>query len=707
VVIERTWAKTVKVAAIFLLLAGSNRSFAESSEKSGQSAPDGGTQAPSADVPEVVVTAVRIPRPIRDVPAAVTVLPRKEIEHSPTETLDELLRMVPSFATFRRSSSLVSDPTAQGVNLRGVGPSGVSRTLVLVDGIPANDPFGGWFYWRAIPRLGVDRVEVVPGGSSALYGNYALGGVIQVFSRPILGTAIDADVQGGYPGQLWTAARAAERSGSAAGSIEGEFFSTAGYPVLAPNFRGPIDRSAPSKHGTVNARLEIEAMPELKFFGAGGYFWEEQNGGTAFTTSLVRSGSYSGGVALTTAQLGTLGLSVFGHAQSFQQERGRAGADRVREDLAATQNVPTDDQGAALVWTSKPFSLGGTHLATAGLDVRRIHGVSKEDLHPVTVSSSSILRREAGGEQRFAGLFIQDVYELSPALMLVGALRFDGWKNLNASQLTENGAQVQSTIAFAERTDRQLTPKLGARLRPADWITFRASAYRAFRAPTLNELYRPFQVGTVLTAANPNLTAETLQGAELGLTLSSTSAWTARATAFWNDLDQPIANLTLPVPLPDGSQRQRQNIGRARIRGIEFDAVWRFARAWSATVAYTLVDSAVTQSGDNPQLIGKQLPQDPAHRAGLAITFDDPGLLTVTVQSRFVGPQFEDDLNQLPMAGFFILDVAASRRLFSNLAIFAAIENLLDRQYLVGRAGLDTVGQPFTVRAGLRWRAGP
>jgi outer membrane receptor protein involved in Fe transport len=117
---------------------------------------------PSAEpeVPQVVITATRRPRPLRDVPAAVTVLPRSEIDKSPTLTLDELLRTVPSFATFRRTSSIVSDPTAQGLNLRGVGPSGVSRSLVLLDGVPANDPFGGWFYWRSVPRLGIERIEV-------------------------------------------------------------------------------------------------------------------------------------------------------------------------------------------------------------------------------------------------------------------------------------------------------------------------------------------------------------------------------------------------------------------------------------------------------------------------------------------------------------------------------------------------------------------
>lgn len=656
-------------------------------------------------MPEVVISATRSPRPIRDVSAAVTVLPRKEIARSPTQTLDDLLRSVPSYATFRRSSSLAADPSAQGVNLRGVGPSGVSRTLVLVDGIPANDPFGGWFYWRSIPRLGMDRIEVVPGGGSALYGNYALGGVVQVFTRPVLDRSFDADAEAGYAAQLRAAVRGADRIGALSASLEGEVFSAAGNPVIAPELRGAIDRSSPSEHANVDGRLELNPWPSLRLFASGGFFWEDQNGGTTFTTAWVRSASYSTGVSLAGAAYGSVDLSFFGHLQSFNQQRARVNADRSSEALAAIQNVPTDDQGAAVVWTSPPLALGGAHRLSAGADLRRIHGTSKEELFPASIAPSSILAREAGGEQQFAGAFVQDLYDPSPALELMGALRLDGWKNLHASQRTENGLAQETTAPFENRSEQQLSPKLGARYRPVDWLAFRSSAYRAFRAPTLNELYRPFQVGTVLTAANAQLSAETLEGVEAGVELSE-ARWTARATGFWNRLDQPITNATLETPLPDGSQRQRQNVGQARIRGIELDAGVRFARMWLLTAAYTFVDSSVTRSPGTPQVVGKDLAQDPAHRASAALTFDDPNLVTGTLQIRFVGPQFEDDLNTLPMAGFAIADLAISRRIASNLEVFAAAENLFNHSYVVGRAGVDTIGQPFTVRGGFRLRTG-
>src|SRR5512144_175891 len=131
----------------------------------------------------VVVTATRTEQPVGEAPASVTVLSRDDIRQGAGQSLDDLLRQVPGFSLFRRSSSLVSHPTTQGVSLRGIGPSGASRALVLYDGVPINDPFGGWVQWLRIPPLGIEQIEVMRGGGSALWGNGALGGVLHVLSR--------------------------------------------------------------------------------------------------------------------------------------------------------------------------------------------------------------------------------------------------------------------------------------------------------------------------------------------------------------------------------------------------------------------------------------------------------------------------------------------------------------------------------------------
>ena len=148
---------------------------------------------PAGITEQLVVTPTRSEQRIADVPASVTIVSNAQIERSPAVVADDVLRQVPTFSLFRRTSSIAANPTAQGVSLRGVGPSGVSRTLVMLDDIPFNDPFGGWVYWTRVPMMNTERIEIIDGATSSLYGNYAMGGVINVVTEPPV--AADAHLQ--------------------------------------------------------------------------------------------------------------------------------------------------------------------------------------------------------------------------------------------------------------------------------------------------------------------------------------------------------------------------------------------------------------------------------------------------------------------------------------------------------------------------------
>src|SRR4029453_13194899 len=128
----------------------------------------------------VTVTPTRSEQQLGTIPASVSVISLEDIQRRPATVPDDLLRQLPEFSLFRRSTSLSAHPTSQGVSLRGIGPSGVSRSLVLLDGVPFNDAFGGWVYWTRVPLESVDRIEVIDGSSSSLYGNYGMGGVINI-----------------------------------------------------------------------------------------------------------------------------------------------------------------------------------------------------------------------------------------------------------------------------------------------------------------------------------------------------------------------------------------------------------------------------------------------------------------------------------------------------------------------------------------------
>jgi iron complex outermembrane recepter protein len=643
----------------------------------------------------IVITGLRLPRAVKDVPQAVTVVEREQIEKSPHHLIDDMLRTLPSLGTFRRSSSAIADPTSQGVNLRGVGPSAVSRGLVLRDGVPMNDPFGGWVYWRAVSPLGIDRVEVAPSGASALFGDFALGGVVQLLSRPIEKRSLEVVVAGGSYKTGHASARATDRYGELGIAVEGEAFHSDGYTPIAPEQRGAVDGPAASNHGAAGARVE-HTRGGITSHVTARWFRESLDAGTQFTTADVRTISVGGGTKLL-RDAGTLDVELFGGSHLFEQDRARVSADRSSATLASHQRTPSANQGALVTWTTR---IGERHAIVTGADGRRVTGTATDKLSPPMTEADTLVERSAGGEQRFAGIFVEDAIAVTSAIDIAAAVRLDGWQNRSGALELTRGSGERTEMALAESSDVQLDPRIGILGRVSTELAVRGSVYRAFRAPTLNELYRPFQVGTVLTAANENLGPETLWGAEAGPQIVLDGI-VVRATGFYNRLGNAIGNITLMEPLPSGAMRQRQNFGTARIAGLELDASWHPSKPWTFAIAHTFMDAKVIEAPDQPNLVGKRLAHDPHHRTTASVTFDQARFATLTAQMRYLGPQFEDDLNTLPIGAVVLIDARIARALGGGLAAFVAGENLFDRRYVVGRAGIDTLGTPRTIELGL------
>lgn len=699
----RPGAPRASIARVRSLVIASILGFAV--DASGQEAP----AEPPADAPAprsserprevegetIVITGLRLPRPVRDVPPAVTVIGRHELERTPHRLADDILRTVPSVGTFRRSSSLTADPTSQGVSLRGVGSSAVSRGLVLRDGVPINDPFGGWVYWRALSPLGIERVEIAPSGASALFGDFALGGVVHLISRPIEDRAVSALVSGGTQTTGRAAVRATDRYGDFGIAVDGEAFHSEGYTPIAPDQRGPVDGDAASSHGAAGGRVEYtHGVHTAHAFAR--WFRESLDAGTQFTTADVRTLSFGAGYKLE-RDSGTLTLELFGGDHLFEQERARVSPDRTTASLSSSQRTPSTNQGAYITYSAQ---LGERHTLLVGIDGRRVTGTATDSISPAMVDADTLLERSAGGEQLFAGLFVEDAIELTDAIDVAAAVRLDGWQNRSASLAMTRGSGETTEMTFVDSSELQLDPRIGILGRVSKELALRASVYRAFRAPTLNELYRPFQVGTVLTAANEALGPETLWGAEAGPQIVVEQI-VVRATGFYNHLDDAIGNITLAEPLPSGAMRQRRNFGTARIAGLELDASWHPTAEWTFAIAHTFMDATVIDADVQPELEDKRLAQVPRQRTTATATYDSAKLATVTGQMRYLGPQFEDDLNMLPIGAALLFDARIARALGAGITAFVAGENLFDRRYLVGRAGVDTIGPPLTVEVGV------
>lgn len=688
------------------------------------------TLAPASVLESVVVTATRTERRLGTIPASVNVVTSEAIRASPAVVADDVLRQIPSFSLFRRTSSIAAQPTTQGVSLRGIGPSGQSRTLVLLDGVPFNDPFGGWVYWTRVPLLSVDQIEMTEDTASSLYGNIAMGGVINIVTARPSPRTLQLQSQYGTRGTPKVDLFASDRWGKLGAAVEASAFDTEGFPIVAPRERGPIDNNADVTFANVTGKIEFDPSDRLHTFLRVSRFAED------------RTNAKVGEVNSTEWQAGSLGLqaqlpdssTVQGHVFVDRQRSKfnflavtNAATTRNVVRLATDQRVPTDGVGGMVQWT-KVF--GTSHVVSAGTDYRWVDGDSEEDVYfaavptvitGVTQAGVRSLRRVSGGTQRSMGVFVSDIITPTTKLVLTLSARADRWRNYDGHNLETTVATGLPTANYRDdlpdRTDTVFSPRVAALYHFTDRLTAWGAVNSGFRAPTLTELYRQFSVGAVVTRPNADLGPERLVGTELGVNLAPARNLTARVTWFDNRVKNPVSNVTLSPTLA-----QKQNLGKTRIRGVQTDVEYRITPGLRVAGAYLYNDAKVTDGGvTNAGLVGKFLAQVPEHRGSVQVSYAHPKIAAFAVSVQVQGRQFNDDqnINFIPAAtlteagydadfgvglpGYTSVDVSASRALGRMFEVFVGAQNLFDTAYFV-QTNPSTIGTPRLVNAGLRVR---
>src|SRR6187200_2920245 len=260
----------------------------------------------------VTVTPTRTEKALGDVPVSANIVEKETIRQSPAVVVDDVLRQVPTFSLFRRTSSLSAHPTTQGVSLRSIGPSGVSRSLVLIDGVPFNDPFGGWVYWTRVPLESVDRIEVIDGSSSSLYGNYGMGGVINIIPARAGRRSVEFKTQYGNHNSPKGDFFASNVWGKFSVAVEGSAFDTDGFPIVTAAERGLIDNNAQVNFATFNGKVEYRANERLNVFFRGGHFNEDRVNGKVGEVNDTKWTSLAGGVRVRMPDDSDLQVTVFG-----------------------------------------------------------------------------------------------------------------------------------------------------------------------------------------------------------------------------------------------------------------------------------------------------------------------------------------------------------------------------------------------------------
>jgi outer membrane receptor protein involved in Fe transport len=590
----------------------------------------------------ITVTATRTTSRLANTPSSVLILNRQAIAATAAPTVDDALRQVPGFSLFRRAGSRTANPTAQGVSLRGLGGSGTSRALVLDDGVPLNDPFGGWIFWGRVPRASLDRIEILRGGASDVYGSGAMSGVVQFIRRK---DDMAIDVEGGSQRTVTTSMFVPLDRGEWNGNIAADFLTTGGYVLVDRAQRGDVDRTASSRHLAIDGTLRHDAL-----FLRASHYSESRNNGTPLQINDAVVRQIAAGY-----DRGPFVVRVDGNSNDYHQTFSAIPANRETERLTVDQRVPSHSVGGSAQWRA---AIGRAQALIVGVEGRAVGGASEEPPNRVA------------GRQRSGAFYVEDIVDVGSRVNVTAAIRGDSWRNSDSSRA---------------RSDSALSPRAALLFRATDRIAFTVSAYRAFRAPTLNELYRSFRVGNVMTLANGSLSAERLSGFEAGA-----RSGPFRLTLFSMTLTDAITNVTL-TSTPALITRERRNLGSSRSRGAEIEYSRVLRNGWNASAGYLLADATLST--------GARTPQVPRNQATLQLNYRS----LAGVQARWSSMQFDDDLNQFPLRRFFVVDLFAAHPIASKLEATIAAENILNRRIETGATPVITLGQPRALRLGIRY----
>ena len=640
---------------------------------------------------ELVISATRTPEAIGKSAAAVTLLTREEILRSPYpggHELDDLLRAVPGVQPALLSSRY-NHPTAQSVTLNGLGSR---RALVLLDGVPLNDGFGGWINWGLIPN-DLERVEIVPGGISNLYGAWAMGGVIHVITRtPAAGTSFTLDSQAGSLSTYQQALNARYGSDRFRFSLGYRWFHTNGVIPVPEYQRGPVDRTNDSRHESFNGSLAWMPTQSTTLDLSGSYFHEGPDPRHDAQYRLPHDRQRLRRSAQRSTPIRTLG----------------------REALRTMANVSEPHRPDHPLAAGPPGGISKQHSNDSQQRFRRLAPVDGTAVRPrparvghgcphdhrpigrAVFSQTAFLGQTlARGQQLGWGLFGEWILPLMDRWTVTPGVRADWWKNYNANIETPVGS-----LAPRDNVISVVNPKLSSAYQISETLRLGASVYQAFRVPTLNELYRGFGFGGFAFLPNDQLRPERLTGfdvkAEGELLPNRSLRW--RLSAHRDEIKDQILFVT-QSPLA----AQRQNVGRTLATGGAVDLSYQFVPLLSLNLGYAYVDSVILNFPGSPDREGKRVPNVSPSQVTMGATAGRPDLLELVILGRYLSRQYADDANTQPVAGFFALDASLQHQVRRGIRLLLTGENLTDRQYIATQTGpVKTLGSPLLIMGGVR-----
>jgi outer membrane receptor protein involved in Fe transport len=653
----------------------------------------------AAKASEIVVTASRTESTVSDVHQSVSVLTRAHIEASPFERVEDLVRLAPGLYNYRHYGQQTSGIQSP-LSMRGVGKN---RVLILVDGIPQNDTFNNsisWVAWGHIPKENIERIEIVRGPSSALYGSDGLGGVVNIVTKnattarvtSLRGEAGTANTYAGYGFHSQTFQDTGVVVGG--GYEESDGFYMVEFPRDYEIRRHRQVRKALAKVSYALAADSVINLSALHYSHETGkgrpFFYDELDLNQCGLHWRRRGPRWD---------VQSLLYLISADKTAYQDSV----ADNYRSLLRQERMTPRTWGG----------DLQGTVAFARGFDATL--GLAYKDCDWEYEDRYVRGTRDVGarGRQRFLAPFANlDVRFLDDDATLSVGARYDWIETAHGANWDSQAAAGRSAYHHAYDTESAgaFSPKLGLVWRADERTTWRMSAGQGFRAPSLFELYKVHvrSGGAYYREANPELDPEEIWSYDLGADRWMTDRVWGRIAFYQSFARAYIGDrLTGSSSLADGTIRydyRLDNIGAVDIYGVEAEAEWHAADALTGFANYTFNVSKVVRDDNNAALKGNDLPNEPRHSVHAGVRYRNPKLLDCAVTGNYHADIYFDNENSFKEPGYVTMDVSLSRALIPGVTAYVNVENVFDEAYPIARsrAAGDTVAPGAIVAGGVK-----
>jgi vitamin B12 transporter len=630
-----------------------------------------------------------------------------EVDQGTGQRVENIIRDLPGWQQFRRSDARSANPTSQGLTSRGLGGSASSRSLLILDGIPQSDPFGGWVNWTAFDSLNLKGMRIIDGGGSGADGPGALAGTIQMSttrgatraslaygSRQSIDGDVNISVDAGSDGAM---------------TFGGNYSRGDGFIPTISSQRGAVDGPTGYQSYGLGARFVSNTDEVGRVEAAVRAFDDKRTRGVPF------SGNRNSGVDASIRVLPEIAgmssmLLAYAQLREFSSEFGAISADRQSASPTLDQfDVPSSGLGAR--FEIRPIEGGffNNRELRLGLDWRRTRGKTRENSN--FVAGMPTRKREAGGLTETIGGYAEWSADIDRFNVAISG-RADYWSIRDGRRLETNiGGSVRSDDRFADRSGWEWTGRAAASWWLVDPMKIKLAVYRGWRLPTLNELYRPFRLGADATAANEALRPETMSGGQVKFESNVDDAEIG-LTFFYSRLEYAIANVTLGqgagvfpgvgFVAAGGTYRQRQNLDAIVSKGVELDANFLLNSDLTIGVGYAFVDAKVRGSGVAASLNGLRPAQVPKHSGNVSLSYSGKKV-SGSITGRYIASQFEDDANSRVLGDAITAELLLGYALAEKLKIELRGENLFDARIeaAISSAGIVERASPRTLWIGL------